>query len=314
MQNIPMVSIVIVSWNARHYLAQCLTTITQTVSKCTIETIVVDNASSDGSPELVSKEFPNVRLIRNEANLGFSKANNIGIRQSAGKYVCLMNSDVEVLDGCLEKLVDYMEAHSKVGMTGPTMLGPDGKIGRSCRGFPSIWNLFCHALGLDSVFPNSRFFGSYTLRYWPQNTSQPVDILGGWFCLVRREALQQVGLLDEDFFFYAEDMDWCKRFQRQKWSVMFLSEAASIHYGGGSSRQAPIKYYIQQQRADQQYWRKHHSKAEVAMYSCICALHQFIRLIGHGLLIPFSRDRERHLYHAERSLHCLLWLAAVRND
>jgi GT2 family glycosyltransferase len=307
MEHNPMVSVVIVSWNAKAYLAQCLRTLIQQPCKYTMEVLVVDNASTDGSPEFVENSCPNVRLIRNESNLGFSKANNRGIQQSTGKYVCLVNSDVKVLDGCITKLIDYMEAHPKAGMAGPSMLGPDGKVGRSCRGFPGLWNMFCHAIGLDSLFPTSRLFGSYSLRYWTQNTNRPVDILGGWFWIVRREALKHVGLLDEEFFFYAEDMDWCRRFHLKGWGVFFLADAASVHYGGGSSQQARLKYYIQEQRADRQYWRKHHSPIERAAYSCICVLHQVIRLIGHGLLIPFSGQRKDHADKASRSWHCLLW-------
>jgi GT2 family glycosyltransferase len=304
----PMVSVVIVSWNAKRYLAQCLETLARSACTYKTEVLVVDNASTDGSPELVSEGFPTVRLIRNESNLGFSKANNMGIQQTSGKYVCLVNSDVRVLDQCITKLVDYMETHPKVGLAAPNMLGPDGNVGRSCRGFPSVWNMFCHAIALDSIFPNWRLVGGYALRYWSQDTNRPVDILGGWFLIVRRDALEQVGLLDEEFFFYGEDMDWCKRFHLQGWGVMLLADAASVHYGGGSSQQAPVEYYIQQQRADRQYWRKHHSKMEGAAYSCICVLHQLMRLLGHGLLIPISPRRKHHAYQAYLSWHCLLWL------
>jgi GT2 family glycosyltransferase len=308
MEHPPMVSVVIVSWNAKAFLAECLETLMQQPCKYTMEVLVVDNASTDGSPEFVESNCPEVRLIRNESNLGFSKANNQGMEQTTGKYICLINSDVHILDGCLTKLVDYMEANPKLGMGGPSMLSADGKVGRSCRGFPNVWNMFCHAVALDSLFPTSKLFGSYSLRYWSQDTNRPVDIIGGWFWIVRREALTQVGLLDEGFFFYAEDMDWCKRFHQHGWGVAFLADAASVHYGGGSSRQAPLKYFIQEQRADRQYWRKHHRPLERALYYWICVLHQVIRFIGHGLLIPFSAERKGHQYKANRSWHCLLWL------
>jgi GT2 family glycosyltransferase len=308
LKEIPVVSVVIVSWNAKDYLAQCLKTLTQHACEYSMEVLVVDNASTDGSPEFVRDNFPGVRLIRNESNLGFSKANNKGIQQSAGKYVCLINSDVKVLEGCVRKLVDYMEAHQNVGMAGPSMLGRDGKVGRSCRGFPTVWNMFCHSVGLDSLFPRSPLFSSYTLRYWSQDTERLVDILGGWFWIVRRKAIEEVGFLDEEFFFYAEDMDWCKRFQLKGWGVAFVADAVSVHYGGGSSRHAPVKYYIQEQRADRQYWRKHHSGVAQSAYSCICVLHQLIRLIAHGLLIPLSCRREDHRYKACRSWRCLQWL------
>jgi hypothetical protein len=272
-----------------------------------MEVIVVDNASTDGSPELVESSFPHVRLVRNASNLGFAKANNIGIRQSLGKYICLINSDVTVLEDCITRLVDYMEAEPKVGLAGPSMLGPDGKVARSCQGFPTVWNLFCAAIGLDWMLPKVRLFGGYLLRYWPHDTTQCVDILGGWFWIVRRQALETVGLLDEDFFFYGEDMDWCKRFHSQGWKVIYLSSAASIHYGGASSQRALLNYAIQQQRANLQYLRKHHSRAAEAACVCICILHQFTRLIGHGLLLLFRPGSDQRSYKVRRSWSCLRW-------
>ena len=302
------VSVIIVSWNAREFLMQCLDSLSGNVWRYPMEIIVVDNASSDGSADAVEKRFQNVRVIRNSTNLGFAKANNIGIRQSSGKYLCLVNSDVKVLEGCISKLVDYMEAHPKVGLAGPRMLDSNGQVGRSCRGFPTVWNLFCVALGLDSLLPKVRLFGAYSLRFWSQDTTESVDILGGWFWVVRRQALKTVGLLDENFFFYAEDMDWCKRFHREGLDVVYLATAASIHYGGGSSKNAPIKYAVQQLRANQQYLRKHHSRLEQAACFCICLMHQTARLVGHGMLLFFRPSNGERSYKIQRSWSSLLWL------
>lgn len=301
------VSVIIVSWNAKDYLVECLQSLTAPASQHPLEIIVVDNASADGSPEIVEKDFPQVRLIRTGANLGFAKANNIGIKQCSGEYVCLINSDVNVLKDSIAYLVAYMEAHPSVGIAGPRMLDAKGNTGRSCRGFPGVWNMFCHALALDALFPNWRLFGGYILRYWPQNTTREVGILGGWFWIIRRQALEQVGLLDENFFFYGEDMDWCKRFHLGKWQVMFVAETASTHYGGGSSKRAPLKYYIQQQRADRQYWKKHHSGAGQFAYFCICVLYHTVRMVGHGIRIPFSAGSAEHRGKAAFGWQCLLW-------
>ena len=303
-----IVSVVIVSWNAKAYLMQCLSSLEENACNYSTEILVIDNASTDGSPEFVAENFPYIRLIRNPVNLGFSKANNIGIKNSRGKYVCLINSDVRILKDCIKNLVAFMETHPDIGLAGPRMLDANEKAGRSCRGFPTVWNMFCHAIGLDRIFPGIPFISNYTLPYWHHNTTRQVDILGGWFWIARRAALDEVGLLDENFFFYAEDMDWCKRFQLKGLGVMFLATAESIHYGGGSSKNAPVKYYIQQQRADYQYWRKHHSRFEIFAYYCICLLHHFVRFIGHGILLPFSELYEQRLSKAQRSGYCLLWL------
>ncbi len=300
-------SVVIVSWNAKDYLEECLESLGGAAAESPLEIIVVDNASTDGSPQLVEEKFPQVQLIRSGSNLGFAKANNLGIKQCGGKYVCLINSDVKVLTGCIRTLIEYMESNPSVGIAGPTMLDAHGKVGRSCRGFPTVWNMFCHALALDSLFPNSRLVGGYILRFWPQNTTREVGILGGWFWIIRREAMDQVGVLDENFFFYAEDMDWCKRFHLGGWKVMFVSNAASIHYGGGSSKLAPLKYYIQQQRADLQYWRKHHTRPGQVAYFWICVLTHATRMLGHGILSLFSAGSSGHRQKASLGWHCLRW-------
>jgi hypothetical protein len=301
------VSVVVVSWNAREYLAQCLASLSVRACRYPLEVIVVDNASTDGSAELVRKKFPHVHLICNPSNLGFAKATNIGVQRSSGNYICMINSDVKVLEDCVTRLVDYMEAEPEVGLAGPRMLDPDGKVARSCHGFPTLWNLFCVAIGLDQMLPKVRLVGGYLLRYWAFDTTQCVEVLGGWFWIVRREAVQTVGLLDEEFFFYGEDLDWCKRFQLQGLKVVYLATASSIHYGGGSSKNAPIQYAIQQQRAMFQYLRKHHSPpAQAACYG-IFIIHQITRLIGHGVLLMLRPGNDQHLYKVQTSWSSLLW-------
>lgn len=304
-----VVSIVIVSWNARDFLVQCLNSLSAETCRYPLEIIVVDNASTDGSPECVGRQFPQVHLIRNTANLGFAKANNIGIAQSRGSYLALINSDVKVLPDCLTRLVDYCEQHPEVGMAGPRVLGGDGKLQRSCRGFPSVWNMLCRALALDSFFPKSKLFTGYSLRHWPQNYLRPVDILTGCFWLIRKDALPRVGLLDESFFMYGEDMDWCRRFWKHGWQVMFVPAAEAIHYGGGSSVNAPVRFYLEMQRADLQYWKKHHSRPAVACYFLISCLHLLLRTGGYSIAFLFThRLRQTCRHKVKRSFACLKWL------
>ncbi len=301
----------IVSWNARDFLRDCLKSLSEGVSEYPIEILVVDNASSDGSADCVEREFPHVRLIRSASNLGFSRANNLAVRQSTGDYVCLINSDVKVHRECITRLVDYCEAHPEVGLAGPFIFGPDGKLQRSCWGFPSVWNMFCRALALDKCFPRLQAFGGYELGYWSQDTTRPVDILGGCFWVARREALNRVGLLDESFFMYGEDMDWCRRFWAGGWQVMFVAEAQATHYGGASSANAPVRFYIERQRADLQYWTKHHSRAGVAAYGVVSALHNAVRVAGYGLASWVTRNPE-HRHKWQRSLACLQFLLSCR--
>jgi len=304
-----IVSVIIVSWNARGYLKQCLESLTPAVCRYPMEIIVVDNASSDGSPELVESSFPQVRLIRNPINLGFARGNNLGIQNSHGRYLCLINSDVKVLPDCISRLVDYCEQHPEVGMAGPQVAGGDGKLQRSCRGFPTLWNMLCRALALDSLFPRCKLFTGYSLSHWPQNATRAVDILSGCFWLIRRETLSRVGLLDEAFFMYGEDMDWSKRFWLNGSSLAFVSEAEAVHYGGASSSNAPIRFYIEKQRADLQYWKKHHSRIATAGYFVISCLHLMLRTLGYSLAFLFHHGAQPgYQYKVKRSLACLKWL------
>jgi GT2 family glycosyltransferase len=306
------VSVVIVNWNARDYLRRCLRSLQVNGGSHCLEIIVVDNASTDGSAECVASEFPHVRLLVNHDNLGFAKGNNIGVAGSSGRYVCFINSDVEILPGCIDRLVQYCEGNPRVGMAGPLVLGSDGRLQRSCRGFPSVWNMLCRAHALDTVYPRVKRFTGNTLRHWSQDTLRPVDILTGCFWLVRRRAMDEVGLLDEAFFIYGEDMDWCRRFRDRGWPVVFIPEAQAVHHGGASSANAPVRFYLERHKADLQYWRKHHPPWAVAAYLLITCLHLTLRLCAHSLalLVDPGDPLERH--KLRRSVAGLGWLVHAR--
>ena len=305
----PVVSIVIVSWNARDYLIQCLNSLSSEACRYPMEIIVVDNASTDGSPEWVECQYPQVQLIRNAVNLGFAKANNLGIAQSRGRYLALINSDVKVLPGCLTGLVDYCEQHPAAGMVGPRVFGGDGKLQRTCRGFPGVWNTFCRAMALDVCFPARKCLNGFLLSHWAQDSLRAVDMLTGCFWLVRREALAQVGGLDERFFMYGEDMDWCKRFWKKGWQLIFIPAAEAIHYGGASSSNAPVRFFIERHRADLQYWEKHHARRAVFCYFLISCLHLGLRALGYSLsFLIKSRCRTMSSSKVNRSVACLNWM------
>jgi hypothetical protein len=307
----PMISAVIVTWNAKKYVEECLRSLRDNTD-VPIETIVVDNASKDGTNELVKDEFPNIKLIQNEKNLGFAKANNIGISQSHGKYICLVNSDVNVFPGCLRKLIEFMEANPKVGLLGPQMLGPQHDIRRSSSRLPTIWNTFCRALALEKLFPGSRFFGAQLMSDFQHDRTMEVEVLNGWFWVVRREAMEQVGYLDERFFIYGEDIDWCHRFRDAGWRLVFYAEASSLHYGGASSSAAPTRFYIEMQRANLQYWKKHHGYGSCFCYCCAIFLHQFIRAIAYSLAyLSRANSCANYQFKARRSLATLGWMLGM---
>jgi hypothetical protein len=301
-------SVIIVSWNAKSFLLKCIESVLRQSPRDSLEVIVVDNASSDGSPQAVRDCYPAVTLIANDGNVGFAKANNIGIRASRGEYLFLINSDVVVSEGCFEKSLHYMAEHPEIGMLGPKIVGIDGKVQRSCMGYPSLWNTLCRALALDSLFPHSRLFGSHLLTFWNHDETRPVEVINGCFWILRRSAIEQVGLLDERFFFYGEDLDWCRRFNESGWKVVFFADAEALHYGGGSSSNAPVKFDVEMQRANYQYWTRHHSRVEANAFVLITLLHHTLRVIGEIAAYPLRRRTPASSYKLKRSIASIKWI------
>ena len=308
----PTVSVVIVVWNAKKYVLQCLESLRNHCGSVCDEVIIVDNASTDGSPELVAERFPEFTLIRNSENLGFAKANNIGIAHSSGSYVCLVNSDVEFVEDCISPLIEYLSANPAVGMVGPKMLGTDGGVFRSTMRFPTIWNYLSRAFGFDVAFRKSRLFGGLLMSDFDHRTTAPVEVLNGWFVMVRRSAMHRVGLLDPQFFMYGEDVDWCYRFHKAGEQVMFFAEAGAIHYGGASSSHAPLRFYLELYRATWQYWRKHFGGPAQFGFLLAFAVHHSIRLLAFALMyLCLPSQRPNSATKVKRSLACLQWVGAA---
>lgn len=304
------VSLVIVVWNAKQYVIECLESLREHCRNVWDEVIIVDNASTDGTPALISKMFPEFTLLRNSENLGFAKANNIGIAQSSGEYVCLVNSDVQFTDDCLSPMLRFLAQNPSVGMVGPKMLTADGEVNRSTMRFPTLWNEFCRAVGLDYIFKKSRLFGGLLMSDFDHNTTTPVEVLNGWFVVVRRSAIERVGLLDPQFFMYAEDLDWCYRFRQAGEKIVFFADASAIHFGGASSSQAPLRFYLELSRANCQYWRKHHGWLGQMMFLATSGIYHLVRLLGSAgmyLFSPSHRAENRARLH--RSFVSLKWVS-----
>jgi GT2 family glycosyltransferase len=300
------VSIVIVAWNAKNFVIECLESLAYLRGKLSFEVIVVDNASTDGAPESVEQLFPDVKLIRNDGNYGFAQANNIGIKRSRGSYLALVNSDARFVDNCFEPMLNYMAEHPDIGLLGPKMLGPEGTYGRSTIRFPTVWNTFCRAMNVDVFFKGWKLFNSYITFEFKHNETRDVETLAGWFWLVRRSALEKVGLLDERFFMYGEDFDWCYRFHQKGERVVFFAGAQAFHYGGASSSAAPPEFTVEQERSNGQFFRKHYGIASRIGVFLTSVLNHAIRLVGHGLLIVVKpADREDSIKKFHRSAACL---------
>jgi GT2 family glycosyltransferase len=306
-------SIVIVSWNTKKHLEECLTSLHTIDGNLSAEIIVVDNASTDGSPEMVRTQFPDVILIETGANLGFAGGNNIGLKEATGKYICLINSDVNVSPDCLPKMFSYMEQNPTIGLLGPGMLQTDGRVHRSGMRFPTLWNLFLRALFLDSLFKGSSVFGGFLMKDFHFDRTSDMDVLNGWFWMARREALNQVGPLDERFFMYGEDLDWCKRFHLAGWRLVFYPEAKALHYGGASSANAPSRFLVEKQRADLQFWEKYHGRTSLFFYLPIVCLNYAIRATGWSVVYLTRRSsRSRAHIAVKQYLECLRWALGSR--
>jgi GT2 family glycosyltransferase len=289
------ISIIIVGWNAKRYLEICLESLTVAPPKRSMEIIVVDNASSDGSAEMIESKFPHVKLIRSPENLGFAKGNNLAIRQSQGRYVSTVNPDVKVFPGCLDALADFLDQNPSVGITGPRILNPDLTLQSSCRHFPTLWNNFCPAAGLTTAFKNSRFFGGEHMFFFSHDRTLAVDVLVGCFLMVRRETLGAVGLMDEGLYMYGDDVDWCRRCWNAGWKVVFFPGAQAIHDRGGTTAAYPVRFALAQQRSVLYYWYKYHGWFGLLGIKSILVFHHAIRwLFGTAKrLFRSSKDAQR---------------------
>jgi GT2 family glycosyltransferase/lipopolysaccharide/colanic/teichoic acid biosynthesis glycosyltransferase len=237
----PVLSIIIVNYNVREFLHHALVSLQKAMKGIRGEIVVVDNASDDGSIEMVRRRFPKVHLIASKTNLGFAKANNLGLKQARGKFILLINPDTLVQEDTLQVMIRFFEENPDVGLAGCKIMNPDGTFQLACRrSFPAPWAAFTKMTGLSALFPGSRLFGRYNLTYLSPDETYELDAVSGSFMMVRREAYEQVGGLDEDFFMYGEDLDWCFRIQRAGWKNYYVHSTQIIHYKGESTKRSSL--------------------------------------------------------------------------
>jgi len=231
-------SIIIVSYNTKDILKDCLSSIYETTKDINFEVIIVDNASIDGTENAISNlnlQDKNLIYVQNKVNLGFSKANNIGIKKSKGRYVLFLNPDTKLHKETLKTMLSFMELNLRCGASTCKVLLPDGKIDDSChRGFPTPWNSFTHFSGLAKIFPKSKMFNGYNLGNLDLSKTHEIDAIAGSFMLVRRTAGEEVKWWDEDYFFYGEDLDFCFMLKQKGWSIFYNPEATITHLKGVS--------------------------------------------------------------------------------
>ncbi|HPD45737.1 MAG TPA: glycosyltransferase family 2 protein [Anaerohalosphaeraceae bacterium] len=272
------VSIIIVNWNTRELLRDCIASIYANAGDTGHEIIVVDNASSDGSVEMVKTEFPDVRLVQNTENHGFARANNEGMQLAGGRYILLLNSDTRLLDNALEKVVAFADRNPDAAVVGCRVLNPDMTLQPTCFMFPSTLNMFLSFSYLYKSFEKNRWFGRERMTWWRRDDVRAVDVVTGCFMLVRRRAIQQVGMLDDRFFMYAEETDWCYRFKQAGWKVMFTPDAEIIHYGGQSSRAVRAEMLIEVRLSILKFIHKHRGRLQYAIACGLVILFAAVRL------------------------------------
>lgn len=297
-------SIVIVNWNTCDLLAECLRSIDRTVrsaDELSVEVWVVDNASTDASVTMVHSQFSWVKLIENAKNVGFAAANNQAIRKASGRYVVLLNSDTVIHPGALATLVNFMEGMPQSGACCPRLLNADGSLQHACHPMLTPGREFWRLLFLERVWPRA----TYPLEAWDNTQPHRVEAIKGACLLLRQAALAQIGLLDERYFMYTEEVDLCYRLHMAGWELWYVPQAAVTHLGGGSSRQIAEEMYVQLYRSKLQFYRKFGSDREAQRAKLLYALAYAPRwLVTTGIrwLHPEYAIRARTYRHLLRDL------------
>jgi N-acetylglucosaminyl-diphospho-decaprenol L-rhamnosyltransferase len=279
-------AIVVVNYNVCTLLRRCLSTVYASEGEFTFQLVVVDNASRDGSIEMVRSEFPQVRVIANQENAGYPAGNNIGLRAFGGwsgaappaRYALLLNPDTELPPTALADMIAFMDVHPQAGAVGPKLVLPNGDLDLACRrSFPTPEVIFYRVVQLGRLFPHSRRFGRYNLTYLDPDTLHEVDSVVGAFMLVRAAAIAGVGLLDERFFMYGEDLDWAKRIKEAGWKIYYNPAVSVLHVKRASSSQDQARARLEFERSNLLFYRKHYQASTPAWLNALILLALAVR-------------------------------------
>lgn len=288
------ITVCIVSWNTREELVRCLASVTAQQG-VEFEVIVVDNASSDESAEMVSKDFPQVKLITNGKNLGFSRAQNLAIEASNGRYAMLLNPDAVMTEqDTLAKVVAFGDSNPDVGIIGPKIENPDGSLQFSARRFPTIGAGLFRRTPLGKLFPNNRFVKQYIMSDWKHDEVRDVDWVSGAALVIRRAVIEEIGPLDPGFFMYCEDVDWCYRAKKHGWRVCYFPMAKVTHRIGSASDQAPVRMIYHFHRSMFRFFFKHYAKGWEALlipliFTALLARMTFFIILTR---VPMSKEAQ----------------------
>ncbi|MCU7496372.1 MAG: glycosyltransferase [Ignavibacteria bacterium] len=305
-------SIIIVNFNVKEFLQNLLSSIEKSSGNISKEIIVIDNASDDGSVEIIREKFPSVRLIASQKNLGFGRANNLGLEISKGKYILLINPDTIVQEDTFQKLIYFMEKTPEAGLVGCKVLNSDGTLQLACRrGFPGPWTSFTKVTGLSRLFPKSRLFAGYNLTYLDENQTYEVDAISGAFMMMKREVYEKIGGFDSQFFMYGEDLDLCYRVQKAGFKVFYVHDTQIIHYKGESTKRSSMDETKVFYEAMHLFVKKHFSSSfivQVMLRFAIIVRQLFaflnvyrlaaLAIVADFLFFDLSLYIAAHLYHS----------------
>ena len=278
-------SVIILCWNDRKVIDDCLKSLYSKTHSTKFEVIVSDNGSTDGSVELIRRSYPQVQVIENGRNLRFAKANNVGIRTSRGEYVLILNPDTIIHDGTLDRMIDFADKHPEVGAFGCRVLNADGSYQKSASPFTSLKGELIAAFYLRWLGRVNGWFASDCYPGWRGTTRRPVDWLAGCFMLVRGDLLRSIGGFDEQFFYYYEDMDLCRQIWQAGYPIVYVPDATITHLGGQSTtgRFAPLPFVLDSQVTRYLYYYKYYGRSGVRRARWITFVSVLLRLSGFGL-------------------------------
>jgi GT2 family glycosyltransferase len=281
-----LISVITVSWNTRDLLRTCLQSLLKELDGIDAEVFLVDNDSADQSAEMVEKEFPQIRLIANDTNRGFAAANNQALALATGEFILLLNPDTVVHPGAIKTLLGFMQAHARAGIVAPQLLESNGAVQRSCRQFPTFFGMLYELLGLSKLFPDQEKFRQYKMLDWNHDDERQVDQPEGACLLLRRQVIEEVGVLDEGFFMLFEEVDWCYRIKEKGWQIWFTPSAQVTHHYGQSIKQVKTKMILSSHRGLYRFWHKHYRGnrwyLDGIAYSGLMIL-AYMRIVGYKI-------------------------------
>lgn len=284
-------SIIVASWNTRKMTHECLDSVFRNLGELSCEVIVVDNASTDGSADMIATDFPQVILVRNPDNVGFASANNQAVRIAVGRQILLLNTDTIVRKDVLSASVVWLDAHADVGAMGCRVLNTDETVQMTCAMYPSLLNLLLLTSGAWKLrWP--RMLGRGQMTHWQRDSEREVEMITGCYLLVRREVIDQIGLLDEAFFFFGEETDWCQRMREAGWKLMFAPVGEIIHHGGGSVKQLNHRRDVMLSQATVLLHKKHAGMIGAVAAFIVLTIFNGSRAIFWTIVTVFKRNQK----------------------